>query len=102
MSKSAIVGDWVHAHEQDSDGVRVFVPSGTPLPPSRGRQRLSLKPDGSFLEANPGGVDRTVQAGGTYEFDGRELVLKRAAYPEPAIFEAIAGSDGSSLELKKR
>jgi hypothetical protein len=101
MSTGArIVGDWVHAHERDHDGVRVFVDAAESLPPSRGRRRLSLRADGSFDEARPGADDRTAGASGTYEFDGQRLVLRHHGQATPAVLEAKVGSDGKSLEVR--
>lgn len=101
MSKTAILGDWIHAHERDSAGVKLYVDAGEPLPPSRGRQRLTFLPDGTFVESQPGADDRAVQASGTFQFDGTKLVLQRASGAQPVVYEAVRGSDGKSLQLKK-
>jgi len=100
MSKTTILGDWVHAHERDSAGAKVFVDSSQTLPPSRGRQRLTFRADGTFVEGQPGADDRTVQATGTYEFDGATLVMHRPGGAEPLKYEAVRGSDRTSLHLK--
>jgi hypothetical protein len=101
VSKTAILGDWVHAHERDSAGVKVYVDAGEPLPPSRGRHRMTFRSDGTFVESQPGADDRVVQAGGTYQFDGTKLVLQRASGAQPVVYEAVRSSDGKRLELKK-
>lgn len=100
MNKQQLLGAWVHAHERDSAGARVFVDAGQPLPPSRGRQRLTFLDDGRFEEGRPGADDRSVQAAGTYELDGERLVLHRSGFAS-AVFEASCSADGASLKLKK-
>ena len=74
----SIVGEWVHAHERDHDRKQVFVSAATALPPSRGRRRLQLLPDGTFKELRPGIDDRTVAAAGAYTWDGQHLRLNFA------------------------
>jgi hypothetical protein len=101
MKEPDILGRWVHAHERDDSGAKVFVSAVESLPPSRGRQRLEFLPDGTFVEGQPGADDRTTVASGTYRLDGKRLFLLRANSSEPAVFDAFAGDDGTSLKLKK-
>jgi hypothetical protein len=98
VKKQQLLGAWVHAHERDGAGVSVYVGADEPLPPSRGRQRLTFLDDGRFEEGRPGADDRAVRAGGTYELDGERLTLHRSGFAS-AVFEASA--DGTSLRLKK-
>lgn len=100
MNKQQLLGAWVHAHERDGPGGKVFVDAGEKLPPSRGRQRLTFLDDGRFEEGRPGADDRAVQAAGTYELDGKRLVLHRSGFAA-AVFEASCSADGASLQLKK-
>lgn len=101
MKTADILGRWVHAHERDDSGAKVFVSAGESLPPSRGRQRLEFLPDGTFIEGQPGADDRTVVASGTYRFVGKRLLLLRANSSEPDAFEALADGNGKFLKLKK-
>lgn len=39
---------WVHAREQDRDGLEVYVKEGTQLPPARFRERMKFDQDGTF------------------------------------------------------
>jgi hypothetical protein len=95
-----IVGAWVHAHERDTAGAKAFVNADEPLPPSRGRRRLTFRADGRFVEGRPGADDRTVQASGSYEFDGTRLVLHGPGGDEAYTCEAVRGA-GGGLRLKK-
>lgn len=100
MNKQQLLGAWVHAHERDSAGASVFVDAAESLPPSRGRQRLTFLEDGRFEEGRPGADDKAVQSGGTYEFDGKRLLLHRSGFAT-ATFEASRSDDGANLRLKK-
>lgn len=98
---TTILGEWIHAHERDGPDGKVYVDAGQPLPPSRGRHRLSFRPDGTFVESRPGADDRAVQASGTYQFDGVKLTLQRAIGDQPVVYEVVRSSDGRTLQLKK-
>ena len=98
---TAILGDWIHAHERDSAGSKVYVDASEPLPPSRGRQRLTFRADGTFVDVQPGADDRAIQASGTYEFEGTKLLLQHASSAQPVFYEVVRGSDGRTLRLKK-
>lgn len=101
LKRVGIIGDWVHAHERDTNGGRVFVLSNEKLPPSRGRQRLVFRSDGSFVENGAGPDDRIVGADGTYHFDGAKLVLRRAADGSNTVYEARLDALGKNLQLKR-
>jgi hypothetical protein len=45
----AIFKRWIHSHEEDTEGKKVFRPYGTSLPRSRGRMGFELKADGGFI-----------------------------------------------------
>ena len=69
-----ILGRWLHSHEESTKEM-VFRPAGTPLPPSRGRMALELRPDGTFVEGSPGPDDRSRPAAGQWSLDGEALRL---------------------------
>jgi len=97
-----IVGGWIHAHEQDRERVRVFVPEGSVLPPSRGRRRLRFFADGSFEELRPGADDRAMDLMGRYSFDGKHLTLNydnKIAPDNMTQIEVSLSQDGKRLEL---
>jgi hypothetical protein len=98
----SIAGDWVHAHERDHDRVQVFVRATSALPPSRGRRRLQLLPDGTFNEMRPGMDDRTVASAGVYTWDGTRLRLNFAdPARRPQTLEAVLSADGAALEVQR-
>jgi hypothetical protein len=49
---------WVHSHEEDSDGERVYRPADYDFPPARGRRGFEPRPDGELLLYGPGATDR--------------------------------------------
>ncbi|NIK74163.1 hypothetical protein FHS56_001676 [Thermonema lapsum] len=40
--------EWVHAREQDQNGMEVYVKEGSKLPPARFRERMKFDEDGTF------------------------------------------------------
>jgi hypothetical protein len=77
-AKDALQGQWVHSHEEDTEEEMVFRPRSHPLPPSRGRRSLDLRPDGSYEETSPGPVDVPEASGGRWSLDGNRLRLEPA------------------------
>jgi hypothetical protein len=73
-----LAGRWVHSHEEDTPEEMVFRPADYAFPPSRGREAIDLRPDGSYAGTVPGPVDKPV-AGDTGEWTledgGRRLRL---------------------------
>ena len=55
------VGQWQHAHEEDSPDTMVFRRADIELPPSRGRSRLEIGGDLAVREVAPGPDDRPVE-----------------------------------------
>lgn len=61
--RDKVVGHWVHAHEEDEAGCRVFRRVGAELPPSRGRAELVITPDLKARRIGPGADDRPAEKG---------------------------------------
>ncbi len=53
-----IVGVWLHSHEEDTDSTMVYRPRGYVFPPSRGRDAIDLRSDGTLIEYGSGPDDR--------------------------------------------
>jgi hypothetical protein len=74
---------WVHSHEEDTEDEMVFRPAEFDFPRSRGRLSFELRPGGTLLERMPGPTDRPQEGEGTWELEGGEaLVLRAAGQPE--------------------
>jgi hypothetical protein len=76
VDREALVGRWVHAHEEDSEKGTTFRPATTPLPPSRGRRILELHDDGGLVDFQPGAADVPEAVAGEWELEGQWLVLR--------------------------
>jgi hypothetical protein len=80
ITPDALVGSWVHSHEEDTPAEMVFRPASFHFPPSRGRRAFELKPDGSYVESGPGPADRPLQTYGRWTLEGPgRLKLQTAA-----------------------
>ncbi len=97
--ESALHGRWIHAHEEDTGSEMVFRPASRPLPPSRGRMRLELRPGGAFVERSPGPVDVPVESTGSWSVEGGRLVLH--ADDDTSQAWAIAKVEADRLVLRK-
>jgi len=100
IDRAALQREWVHSHEEDTDGEQVFRPASYAFPPSRGRSGLDLRADGSYGESAPGPTDRPEEAGGgTWELDGDELKLRSGEGPTRTLHVVSAAPD--RLVVKK-
>lgn len=96
----ALVGHWVHSHEEDSGGETVFRPASHPLPPSRGRTSFELRPDGSYAERSPGPVDAPERSGGRWSLEGDRLTLEPAGEGPLQGWEVVS-VDAERLALRR-
>ncbi|MDQ3700330.1 MAG: hypothetical protein M3442_05350 [Chloroflexota bacterium] len=53
----AVFRRWVHAREEDKDGVEVYKPHGTPMPPAFARDGFEMRKDGRFVQDVIGAAD---------------------------------------------
>jgi hypothetical protein len=99
IERAQVEGRWVHSHEEDTVDETVFraADSGYAFPPSRGREALELRPDGSYAGTAPGPADKPQETGGgrwALE-DGNRLVL-----PDRTL--EITAADAHVLRVRNR
>ncbi len=63
----ALFRHWVHSREEDSGGILAYRPRGFPFPPAFGRDGFELRPDGTFIQFDPGPADGIVRIPGRWE-----------------------------------
>jgi hypothetical protein len=98
--KQLLEGRWVHSHEEDTDDEMVFRPADRPLPPSRGRTSLEIRPDGTYVESAPGPVDVPESSTGSWSLQGGRLVLE-AEENGPSRELEITGAEDDRLTIRK-
>ena len=101
VSREALVGHWVHSHEEDSEGVRVFRPRSFHFPPSRGRRAIDLRRDGTVGHTRPGPTDRRQASEGRWEIEGHALKLFPAPGARPTEVLRIASAAPDRLVLRR-
>lgn len=74
---SELFAHWVHSHEEDGAGYRVFRRSDYAFPPSRGREGFEIKADGSFVHHQIGPVDAPVTVEGKWKLQGDNMLIIR-------------------------
>jgi hypothetical protein len=93
-----LAGRWVHSHEEDTDDELVFraANSGYAFPPSRGRESLELRSDGSYGGTVPGPADKPEPTEGEWTLeDGNRLRLGDRVLD-------IAAVEGDVLKVRRR
>jgi hypothetical protein len=98
--KQLLQGRWVHSQEEDTDDEMVFRPADRPLPPSRGRTSLEFRPDGTYVETEPGPVDVPESSTGSWSLEGGWLVLE-AEGNRPTRELEITGAEDDRLTIRK-
>jgi hypothetical protein len=89
-----LVGTWVHSHEEDDSGGRVFRREGFPFPRSRGRVRVTLDTGGVLTQVGPGPDDRTRSVPGSWALhEGRQLTLRPEGHSEQTYVVELVEPD---------
>jgi hypothetical protein len=101
VRREELVGRWIHSHEEDTGDVKVFRPSTFAFPPSRGREALELKPDGSSVVRSPGPTDVPEDRSGRWELEGRTLRLGGAGEGDPARSIQVIAAEPDKLVVKE-
>ncbi|MEX2448909.1 MAG: hypothetical protein WD404_09245 [Solirubrobacterales bacterium] len=99
--REALLGRWVHSHEEDSGEELVFRPADRAFPPSRGRLAFELRPDGDYVETAPGPTDVPEESRGKWSLEGNRLVLE-AEGNRPGHTWELAGAARDRLVLRRR
>ena len=95
-----LIQEWIHSHEEDKGKTMVFRPPSYDFPLSRGRQSLNLQKGGLLTEGGPGPTDRSQSSDGTWQVDGKTLMLQKPGEAERK-FE-IASSSPDKLVLNEQ
>ena len=99
LREDVLHGRWLYSPEEAGEGEMVLRPEGHPLPRSRGRSTLELRPDGTYLESAPGPVDRPEHSGGSWSLRDGCLILEGEG-ARPRRTWAIAAAEGDRLTLR--
>lgn len=65
IDEKSLIGHWIHSHEEDTADTLVYRAEGFAFPPSRGRNALELRSDGSATDKPIAPTD------GNASYDGR-------------------------------
>ncbi len=94
---------WMHAYEEDADGVQAYRPTGYDFPPSRGRRGMEFKADGTFIYYDIAPSDGPLPIPGTWEpVKGEKAVKIKLQGDRPELYrlEIVSLSD-NLLKVKK-
>ncbi|MGL4232413.1 MAG: hypothetical protein ACRDAM_12995 [Casimicrobium sp.] len=89
---------WVHAHEADHDGLLVFRPLGTAMPPSRGRRVIDLADANARIVA-PSADDRPTASAVSWYVKDDQLHIVQSATSEQRF--QVAALDATELVMKR-
>src|SRR5262245_54196234 len=98
VNADLLAGRWMHSHEEDEGGVKVFRPASFNFPRSRGRESLVLEAGGRLVHGKPGPTDRTERVSGSWELAGDTLTINRPG-ASPLVYK-IVSADKDKLVVK--
>jgi len=99
-SKETLCRRWVHSHEEDAEGQKVFRPAEFPFPPSRGRLSFELAADGSARVRHPGAGDRSVGSRGHWKLEDDVLELDTPKDSTRRRVYAVVSSSAEKLVVR--
>lgn len=85
-----LYGQWLHAHEEDVEGMAVFRPANAAFPPSRGRAGMAFDASGALAVIGPGADDRNLKSDSKWR-------IKRTGQLE--LGTSLSGIDGTSFTV---
>ena len=101
--KEEIQQRWYHAHEEDTDTEKVYrpVPEDKNIPPGRGRELLTLNPDGTMVKGGSAPNDARTETDGAWTLEDDQLALYPKAGSKPSRVMKIASVSKDRLVVKK-
>ena len=97
ISREALLGEWVHSHEEDEPGRKVFRRSDYPFPPARGRDAIELKADDTAVVRGPGPTDVPEDEIGKWSLDRETIRIDAGG--EVSTMEVVT-CDSERLEVR--
>ena len=97
----AVVGHWIHSHEEDTGDTEVYRPAGYPFPLSRGRRGFELRPGGTVRYDEIGRTDRPEFAEGSWKLDRNGNIRLDFEGRPSVVLEVVTQSD-DELRLRTR
>jgi len=101
--REAVQQRWYHAHEEDTDTEKVYrpVPEDNEIPPGRGRELLTLNPDGTMLKGGSAPNDARTETDGAWTLEDDQLAFYPKAGAKPSRVMKIASVSKDRLVVKK-
>ena len=94
-----LIGAWVHAHEDDTDEVRVYRPASYDFPPARGREGFEIKAGGECIYHGIAPADGSTSEPATWSWEeGGKLVIRRK---DREMVMEVLSVDKEMLKVKK-
>jgi hypothetical protein len=98
---AALFQKWVHSHEEDKPGIKVYRGSAYDFPPSRGREGFRLKKNGTVIWSAIAATDGNKNVKGTWNRKGNNLLEIRLAGGEKFQME-ILSAEKDILKIKNQ
>lgn len=101
IDTEALLQEWTHSREEDTETETVYRPASYDFPPARGRKSFTLKPEGSLIEGGIAPNDARQETAGKWELDGDRLIFYTKSASEPSRVLKIKSVDKDRLVVDK-
>lgn len=94
---------WIHSHEEDTNGAKVYRTSEFEFPLSRGRDKFEIKKDGRFIMQTVGRSDRLNETVARWKKIGKSTFEIKPDNPDVAPFKLeVVSCSEEKLVLKRQ
>jgi hypothetical protein len=101
MLPDCVFQHWVRSHEEDTEELAVYRPSGHDFPPARGREGFEVRRDGTFIDHPIGAGDENQAIQGEWQPQGPGRLHVRSAALMPRTIE-IVYCDDAVLKVRRK
>ena len=95
------INHWMHAHEEDVGGVKVYRQKDYKFPPSRGRTGFELKASGECTYYDIAPADGIKAVPGKWQIEGKDrIVLNFTDAKRQPLTLQVVSCDGKVMKVK--
>ncbi len=103
IDEAALIGHWIHSHEEDRDGQMIFRRQGFAFPRARGRAAFELQPGHVMMDRPIAPSDGNLGKEGRWTLNaGTDLCLSSSAKAAARVLQIITAEPDRLVLVEKR
>ncbi len=98
----AVLGLWLHSHEEDTASARVYRSADYAFPPARGRDAVEFRANGAYVEYSSGPDDRGLAVEGRWrQVGGGRVEVTVTGAEGISVTRLVSTSGGGKLLIDR-